>query len=143
MITSLSPLDGRYESKVSELSAYFSEYALIKHRLLVEVSWLMALAAEPGIKELPPFSNAQLKTLEALLKNFDEKEAKRVKAIERITNHDVKAVEYYMKEKLAKTSLKKHLEFIHFACTSEDINNLAYALMLKGGVQDVLHNGNA
>ncbi len=138
MITSLSPLDGRYESKVSELTPYFSEYALIKHRLMVEISWLMMLSSESGIKELPHFSDKELKILESLIKNFDEKEANEVKKIEKTTNHDVKAVEYYMKKKLEKTTLKKHLEFIHFACTSEDINNLAYALMIQEAGNHVL-----
>lgn len=138
MITALSPLDGRYQQKVSELSPYFSEYALIKHRLIVEVSFFMMLSSETGIKELPAFSDQELKILEDLVKNFDEKEAEKVKKIEATTNHDVKAVEYYLKQKLEKTSLKKHLEFVHFACTSEDINNLSYALMLKGGVENVM-----
>ncbi|MBU0727939.1 adenylosuccinate lyase [Patescibacteria group bacterium] len=138
MITSLSPLDGRYANKVEELIPYFSEYALIKHRLVVEVAFFLALSAEKGIKELPPFSDSQIKILENLVKNFDEKEAQRVKTIEKTTNHDVKAVEYYMKEKLEKTSIKKHLEFIHFACTSEDINNLAIALMIQGAGNNVL-----
>jgi len=138
MITALSPLDGRYKSKVEELMPYFSEYALIKYRLIVELSFFMTLSAEKGIPELPGFSDKELKLLERIVKDFDEKEAKRVKAIERTTNHDVKAVEYYIKEKLAKTSLKKHLEFVHFACTSEDINNLAYALMLRGAGKHVM-----
>jgi len=138
MITSLSPLDGRYASKVSELIPYFSEYGLIKHRLIVEISWLMMLSSEPSIKELPPFSDKELKILENLIKNFDEKEAKEVKKIEKVTNHDVKAVEYYIKKKLEKTTLKKHLEFIHFACTSEDINNLAIAMMIQGAGNHVL-----
>ena len=148
MITSLSPLDGRYASKIEELIPYFSEYALIKHRLIVEISWLLMLSAEKGIKELPPFSDAQLKILENIIKNFNEKEAGKVKAIEKKTNHDVKAVEYYIKEKLSskggstsggeKTSLKKYTEFIHFACTSEDINNLAIALMIQGAGNNVL-----
>ena len=138
MITSLSPLDGRYENKVDELKPYFSEYALIKYRLIVEISFFMMLSSEPGIKELPPFSDKELELLEKIIKNFNEKEAEEVKNIEKTTNHDVKAVEYYIKKKLEKTSLKKYLEFIHFACTSEDINNLSYALMLKGGVHKVL-----
>lgn len=138
MITSLSPLDGRYQQKVTELSPYFSEYALIKHRLTVEVSFLMMLSSEKGIQELPHFSDKELKILEEIVKNFNEKEAEKVKKIEATTNHDVKAVEYYLKKQLEKTSLKKHLEFIHFACTSEDINNLSYALMLKGGVENVM-----
>ena len=138
MITSLSPLDGRYQKKVAELAPYFSEYALIKYRLIVELSYFMTLAAESGIPELPSFSDKELKLLDDIVKNFDEKEAERVKVIEKKTNHDVKAVEYYIKEKLEKTSLKKNLEFIHFACTSEDINNLAYGLMLKGARDHVL-----
>lgn len=138
IITALSPLDGRYASKVEELIPYFSEYALIKHRLIVEISWLLMLSAEPDIEELPPFSDKELKILEDIIKNFDEKEAEKVKTIEKKTNHDVKAVEYYIKEKLEKTSLKKHTEFIHFACTSEDINNLAIALMIQGAGNNVL-----
>ncbi len=138
MITALSPLDGRYQLKVQELTPYFSEFALIKYRLIVEISFFMALSAEKGIPELPPFSNSQMKILENLIKNFDEKEAEIVKEIERITNHDVKAVEYYIKKNLEKTSLKKYLEFIHFACTSEDINNLAFALMLKDAGKHVM-----
>jgi len=138
MITALSPLDGRYHSKVSELSPYFSEYGLIKHRLMVEISFLMMLSSEKGVEELPAFSDKELKLLEDILKNFDEKEAEKVKKIEATTNHDVKAVEYYLKEKLKKTSLEPHSEFIHFACTSEDINNLSYALMLKGAMENVM-----
>ncbi|MBU0706587.1 adenylosuccinate lyase [Patescibacteria group bacterium] len=138
MITSLSPLDGRYKSKVDELIPYFSEYALIKYRLIVELSFFMTLSAESGIPELPGFTDKELKLLEDIIKNFDEKEAEKVKAIEKKTNHDVKAVEYYIKEKLEKTSLKKHPEFVHFACTSEDINNLAYGLMLKGAGEHVI-----
>lgn len=138
MITSLSPLDGRYENKVKELFPYFSEYGLIKYRLIVEISFFMMLSSEAGIEELPPFSDKELEMLESIVENFNEKEAEKVKDIEKTTNHDVKAVEYYIKEKLEKTSLKKYTEFIHFACTSEDINNLSYALMLKGGVEDVL-----
>jgi len=138
MISALSPLDGRYADKTQSLAPFFSEYALIKNRLVVEVSWLMALSAEKGIPELPPFSDSQIKILEQLIKGFDEKEAEIVKKIEKTTNHDVKAVEYYMKEKLGKTSLKSHLEFIHFACTSEDINNLGVALMIQGANRNVL-----
>jgi len=138
MITSLSPLDGRYASKVADLVPYFSEYALIKYRLIIEVSWFMALSAEKGIKELPAFSDKELKLLENLIANFDEKEAEKVKAIEKRTNHDVKAVEYYVKDKLRATSLKKHLEFVHFACTSEDINNLAIAKMIQDAGNKVL-----
>jgi adenylosuccinate lyase len=138
MITSLSPLDGRYSSKVNELVPYFSEYALIKHRVIVEISWLMMLSSEKEIKELPPFSDKDIKTLQSIIENFDEKEAEKVKEIEKTTNHDVKAVEYYIRQKIEKTPLKKYSEFIHFACTSEDINNLAIALMIQGAGNDVL-----
>ena len=138
MITALSPLDGRYKNKVEELMPYFSEYALIKYRLIVELSFFMTLSAEIGIPELPGFTDRELKLLENMIKDFDEKEAEKVKAIEKKTNHDVKAVEYYIREKLSKTSLKKYTEFVHFACTSEDINNLAYGLMLKGAGEHVL-----
>ncbi|MBI5411990.1 adenylosuccinate lyase [Candidatus Peregrinibacteria bacterium] len=131
MITSLSPLDGRYAKKVQILSEYFSEYALHQYRLTIEVEWLLTLAAEPGIKELPKATEKEVRILNTLLRNFTPQEAERIREIEKITNHDVKAVEYYLREKLANTSLKKHLEFIHFACTSEDINNLAYSLMIK------------
>ncbi|MBN2087181.1 adenylosuccinate lyase [Candidatus Peregrinibacteria bacterium] len=138
MITALSPLDGRYSSKVEELIPYFSEYALIKHRLIVEISWLLMLSAEPGIEELPPFSDKEMKVLENMILKFDEKEAERVKAIEKTTNHDVKAVEYYIAEKFEKAGMKKYIEFIHFACTSEDINNLAIALMIQGAGNNAL-----
>lgn len=138
MITSLSPLDGRYQNKVAELSPYFSEYALIKYRLIVEVSFFMMLSAEKGIPELPAFTDKEIKLLEDIIKKFDEKEAEKVKEIEKTTNHDVKAVEYYIKGKLERTSLAKHSEFIHFACTSEDINNLAYGLMLKDARDQVM-----
>jgi adenylosuccinate lyase len=136
-ITSLSPLDGRYESKVAELQQYFSEYALIKYRIIVEISFFMALSSEKEIKEVDPFSNQELSFLSNILHDFNEQEAQKVKDIEQITNHDVKAVEYYLKEKLRQTSLKKYLEFIHFACTSEDINNLAYALMIKDALRNI------
>lgn len=138
MLTALSPLDGRYKNKVAELDPYFSEYALIKYRLMVELSYFMTLSAEKDIPELPAFSDKELKLLEDIVKHFDEEEAEKVKTIEKSTNHDVKAVEYYIKEKLEKTSLKKHLEFVHFACTSEDINNLAYAMMLKEAGEQVI-----
>ena len=138
MITALSPLDGRYNSKISELTPYFSEYGLIKYRVVVEINWLMMLSAEKGIAELPPFSDKELKILEGIVKHFNEEEAEKVKEIEKKTNHDVKAVEYYIKDKIAGTSLEKYSEFIHFACTSEDINNLAYALMLHSAGKNVM-----
>ena len=138
-LTALSPVDGRYASKTSDLRQYFSEYGLIKHRVLVEVRWLQALANEAAIAEVPKFSDEANAYLEAILNNFSETDAQQIKDIERTTNHDVKAVEYYLKEKIANNAeLHAVTEFIHFACTSEDINNLSHALMLKGGRDKVL-----
>ncbi|MFI3137143.1 MAG: adenylosuccinate lyase [Methylococcaceae bacterium] len=133
-LTALSPIDGRYAEKVDALRAIFSEYGLIRFRVLVEVRWLQALAAHSGITEVPAFSATAQQVLNDLVDNFSEADALRVKAIEKTTNHDVKAVEYLLKEKIAgQAELEKVSEFIHFACTSEDINNLSYALMLKEG----------
>jgi adenylosuccinate lyase len=138
-LNALSPLDGRYQSKADPLRAYFSEYALIKHRALVEVEWLKALAALPEIEEVKPFSQATIKELDDVIANFDEADASQVKAIEARTNHDVKALEYWLKEKFdGNHEIKKASEFIHFACTSEDINNLSHALMLQGARNDVM-----
>jgi adenylosuccinate lyase len=138
-LNALSPLDGRYQSKVDPLRAYFSEYALIKHRALVEVEWLKALAALPEIEEVKPFSQETIKELDDAIANFSEADASQVKAIEARTNHDVKALEYWLKEKFdSNPEVKKASEFIHFACTSEDINNLSHALMLKGARNDVM-----
>ena len=139
-LTALSPTDGRYASKTAALRPWFSEYGLIYHRVLVEIRWLQMLAAHPQITEVPAFSAATDAFLESILTNFGETDALRVKAIERTTNHDVKAVEYYLKEKISgQAELEAVSEFIHFACTSEDINNLSYALMLKGGMESVIH----
>jgi adenylosuccinate lyase len=132
-ITAVSPLDGRYESKVSELQDAFSEFALVRARVTVEVLWLKALCAEPGIPECRVLTAEETAQLDAILSGFTPDEAEKVKTIERTTNHDVKAVEYYLKEKVAGTSLDELSEFWHFACTSEDINNLSHALMLKQG----------
>jgi adenylosuccinate lyase len=138
-LNALSPLDGRYQSKVDPLRAYFSEYALIKHRALVEVEWLKALAKLPEIEEVKPFSQETIKELDNAIANFGEADASQVKAIEARTNHDVKALEYWLKEKFdSNPEIKKASEFIHFACTSEDINNLSHALMLKGARNDVM-----
>jgi adenylosuccinate lyase len=138
-LNALSPLDGRYQSKVDPLRAYFSEYALIKHRALVEVEWLKALAALPEIEEVKAFSKETIKELDDAIANFGEKDASQVKAIEARTNHDVKALEYWLKEKFdGNAEIKKASEFIHFACTSEDINNLSHALMLKGARNGVM-----
>ena len=132
-ITAISPLDGRYESKVSELQDAFSEFALVRARVTVEVLWLKALCAEPGIPECRALSAEETAQLDTILSGFTPEEAEKVKTIERTTNHDVKAVEYYLKEKVAGTSLDELGEFWHFACTSEDINNLSHAMMLKQG----------
>ena len=138
-LTALSPLDGRYAGKVDALRPIFSESGLIRARVKVEVEWLLALAAEPGIVELKPFSEAAIARLRALVEGFSLEDAARVKAIEATTNHDVKAVEYLIKEKLANDAeLGPALEFVHFACTSEDINNLSYALMLSEARREVL-----
>ena len=131
-LNALSPVDGRYGAKVDDLRPIFSEYGLIRHRILVEIRWLQALADESGIAEVPPLSTHATQLLEAIVDKFSEEDAQRVKNIERTTNHDVKAVEYFLKEKIAgNEELEAVSEFIHFACTSEDINNLAYALMLR------------
>jgi adenylosuccinate lyase len=131
-LTAISPIDGRYGSKCADLRPIFSEYGLIRHRVLVEVRWLQMLAANPGIPEVPAFTEHASKLLDAIVDNFQEEDAQRVKNIERTTNHDVKAVEYFLKEKITgNDELEAVSEFIHFACTSEDINNLSYALMLR------------
>ncbi|MEI7916852.1 MAG: adenylosuccinate lyase [Methylophilaceae bacterium] len=138
-LNALSPLDGRYQSKVDPLRAYFSEYALIKNRALVEVAWLKALANLPQIEEVNAFSQETIKELNDAITHFGETEASQVKAIEARTNHDVKALEYWLKDKFESNSeIKKASEFIHFACTSEDINNLSHALMLKGARDTVI-----
>ncbi|HEY5790080.1 MAG TPA: adenylosuccinate lyase [Gammaproteobacteria bacterium] len=131
-LTALSPVDGRYGSKVADLRPIFSEFGLIRHRVLVEVRWLQALAREPAITEVPALSQHATQLLDAIVEQFGEADARRIKNIERSTNHDVKAVEYFLKERIAGNhELEAVAEFIHFACTSEDINNLAYALMLR------------
>ena len=131
-LNALSPLDGRYQTKLDALRPYFSEYALIKHRAWVEVEWLKALAAAKELQEIAPFTADTIKELDAAIANFSEADAAQVKAIEARTNHDVKALEYWLKEKFdANPEIKKANEFIHFACTSEDINNLSHGLMLK------------
>ncbi len=138
-LTALSPVDGRYGSKTKELRAYFSEYGLIKQRVVVEVRWLQALANHNDISEVPAFSSEANALLNSIVEDFSEADAQRVKDIEATTNHDVKAVEYFLKEKVADNAeLQAINEFIHFACTSEDINNLSHALMLKGGRDEVL-----
>ena len=138
-LTALSPLDGRYHTKVAALSEYFSEYALIRYRVQVEVEWLKALAAETAIAEVPPFSRATAKRLSAETTGFQAQDAEAVKAIETRTNHDVKAIEYWLRERLADTpEVLRVTQFIHFACTSEDINNLCHALMVQQARERVL-----
>lgn len=133
-LTALSPLDGRYASKCDALRPFLSEFGLIHARVTVEVRWLQALANRAEIIEVPVFSAETNAALNAIVTNFSEEDANRIKEIERTTNHDVKAVEYFLKEKIADIDeLKNAGEFIHFACTSEDINNLSHALMLKNG----------
>ncbi|MEJ2088914.1 MAG: lyase family protein, partial [Gammaproteobacteria bacterium] len=130
-LTAISPVDGSYAEKTRDLRAVFSEYGLIRHRVLVEVRWLQALAAHAGVAEVPAFSQEANHRLNDIVDSFVLDGAARVKEIERTTNHDVKAVEYYLKEQIADTpELTAAQEFFHFACTSEDINNLAYGLML-------------
>jgi adenylosuccinate lyase len=138
-LTALSPLDGRYASKVRPLQEHFSEYALIRERVAVEVAWLLALADEPSFAALKPFAAATRTELERAASGFSVADAERVKAIEATTNHDVKAVEYWLRERFAgNAEVSAAAEFIHFACTSEDINNLAHARMVNGGRDRVL-----
>lgn len=148
ILTALSPLDGRYASKCDALRPYLSEFGLMHARVTVEIRWLQALANHPEITEISPFSNETNAKLNAIIDNFSLENAERIKEIERTTNHDVKAVEYFLKEQIADIDeLKNAGEFIHFACTSEDINNLSHALMLKSGrdiliqsMQDIIDN---
>ena len=137
MITAISPIDGRYADKVAPLIEAFSEYALMRNRIKVEILWLIALSKESGIPECRQLSAAEEDTLRRLISDFTPAEALKVKNIEAVTNHDVKAIEYYLKEQFAGSELEDLSEFIHFSCTSEDINNLAHALMLKDGL-DIL-----
>ncbi|MFP4648492.1 MAG: adenylosuccinate lyase [Halorhodospira sp.] len=138
-LTALAPIDGRYADKTDALRPLLSEYGLIRHRVTVEIRWLQALAAEPAIAEVPPLSADAEAFLQRLLDGFDTEQARRVKAIEATTNHDVKAVEYYLKERMAEhEELAARAEFVHFACTSEDINNLAWACMLRAARDEVL-----
>ena len=140
-LTAINPIDGRYGDKTAELRPYFSEFGLIYYRVYVEIRWFQFLASQRKIKELPALGDEENNFLEKLIVDFDETEAAIVKSNEATTNHDVKAVEYYLKSKFVASgisSLEKNIEFIHFACTSEDINNLSHALMLKDGRDSVL-----
>lgn len=138
MITAISPIDGRYATKVTPLIDAFSEYALMRNRIKVEVLWLIALSKESGIPECRWLSSEEEQCLRQIISDFTPAAAEKVKKIEAVTNHDVKAIEYYLKEQLIGTSLADLSEFIHFACTSEDINNLSHALMLKDGLHILL-----
>ena len=137
MLEALSPLDGRYAVQTADLRAFFSEAALIKFRVHVEIEWLLMLSQSDEVPGVRAFDLEEIKTLRRISAEFSEGDAARVKAIEKTTNHDVKAVEYFLKEHLENTSLEDAREWIHFACTSEDINNLAHALMLQGGIGEV------
>lgn len=133
-LTAVSPIDGRYGSKTAALREIFSEYGLIKYRVLVEIRWLQKLAAHPQINEVPEFSKEATTLLDRIVDEFSLEHAERIKTIEKTTNHDVKAVEYFIKEQIANNAeLSAVGEFVHFACTSEDINNLSHALMLTAG----------
>ena len=138
-LTAISPIDGRYSVQTDPLRDLFSEYGLIHNRVRIEILWLIALSKDKEIKEVPKFSAKLVSKLTSIIKNFSQKDALAIKKIEKVTNHDVKAIEYWLKDSLKnEKEINKANEFIHFACTSEDINNLAYALMLKEGLRTVL-----
>ena len=138
-LTAITPIDGRYAGKSESLRSIFSEYGLMRHRVIVEIRWLQALSNHPAVTEVPVFSDDANRFLESIIDNFNPDQAQQIKQIEKTTNHDVKAVEYFLKEQLvALPELSKITEFIHFACTSEDINNLSHALMLKAGKEQQL-----
>ena len=138
-LNAISPIDGRYSAKADKLRPIFSEYGLIKHRVTIEILWLIALSKNSKISEVPSFSESTLKTLYNIISSFSDKDAQAIKDIEKTTNHDVKAVEYWLKKTLGNVKdVHAVSEFIHFGCTSEDINNLSYALMLKDGVNNVI-----
>jgi adenylosuccinate lyase len=138
-LAALSPLDGRYAKGADPLRGYFSEQALIRYRTRIELEWLQALAAERALKELKPFSPKTANGFASLMKNFGEKDAEHIKGIEAETNHDVKAIEIWLRSKMAKNAeAQGALEFIHFACTSEDINNLSYGLMIAESRANVM-----
>ncbi len=138
-LTALSPLDGRYTAKVAALREHFSEFGLIRARVRVEIAWLLALAEEKGVAEVPSFSKAVREALQSAAQSFGVEDAEAVKRIECTTKHDVKAIEYWLKERFAGTAeVAQVIEFIHFACTSEDINNLAHGLMLRSALREIL-----
>ena len=137
LLTNISPIDGRYKTSVEELSEYFSEMALMRYRLMVEIEYLIALSIEKNINEIEPLTLEQQNKLKSYYKNFSNEDAQSIKKIEETTNHDVKAIEYFLKEKLQNTKFNKYIEFIHFALTSEDINNLAYTLMWNSAIKNI------
>ena len=138
-LTAISPIDGRYGSKTAALRDFYSEYGLIRFRVLVEVRWIQQLASNPQIDEVPEFSEQANQALNAIVDNFSEADAQAIKDIEKTTNHDVKAVEYFLKQKIADNAeLNAASEFIHFACTSEDINNLSHGLMIRSGLEQTM-----
>lgn len=138
-LTAISPIDGRYGSKTAALRDFYSEYGLIRFRVLVEVRWLQQLARNPQIDEVPEFSDEANQVLNAIVDNFSEADAQAVKDIEKTTNHDVKAVEYFLKQRISDNAeLNAASEFIHFACTSEDINNLSHGLMIRSGLEQTM-----
>ena len=138
-LTAISPIDGRYSTQTEPLRTVFSEYGLIHRRVKIEILWLIALSKDKEIKEVPKFSTKTISKLTNIIKNFNQKDAQAIKKIEKVINHDVKAIEYWLKNSLKnEKEITKISEFIHFACTSEDINNLAYALMLKEGLHQIL-----
>tara|TARA_B100000029_G_scaffold198492_1_gene196628 strand:+ start:68800 stop:70194 length:1395 start_codon:yes stop_codon:yes gene_type:complete len=135
-IRTLSPLDGRYQDHLNGMTDYFSEWALIKYRVHVEIEWLITLAQQPEIEHVRLFSSREIDYLRSVVNNFGDEEAKQVKVFEQETRHDVKAVEYFVRESIANTTLADIIEAVHFCCTSEDINNLAYGLMLRDGINN-------
>jgi len=138
-LNALSPLDGRYAKKVDNLRQYFSEFALIKFRVEVEIKWLISLSDEKAIKEVTALSASTRESMQKTIQSFSEPDAAEIKKIEETTNHDVKAVEYWLKNKFKDNQeIKSISEFIHFACTSEDVNNLSHALMIKHAKETVL-----
>ena len=135
-LNSISPLDGRYATKLGDLEQYFSEFALIKNRVLVEINWLIFMSRTKSLSFIPALSKSKENSLLKVIDNFSIKDAEQIKKIEAKTNHDVKAVEIFIRKKLESLNLNKYKEFVHLFCTSEDINNLSYSLMLKGYLEN-------
>jgi len=136
-LNAISPIDGRYQSKTLPLSKYFSEFALIKYRIFVEIQYLIALK-DIGLEELEDLSDSDIQSLKFIHSSFNADNAEKVKEIERITNHDVKAVEYYIKDKMKSLGMSKNIEFVHFGLTSQDINNTAFPLMISDAIKSVI-----